>query len=333
MCIIAIYVDDLLIAGSNLQIVNENKNLFKSSFQIKDLGVIDNLLGCRVQQNLTLSTITMDQSFYTKNILKTFFPDGLNPTEIPMSPTTVLTTADCPTTETEKEEMLKFPYRQAVGSLIWLSSGTRPDISYAVAQVARFSANPGIVHWKAVVKIFRYLQGTIKLGIKFSPSPHASEIINTLGFADSDHARCVDSRRSITGYLFIMSNGPISWQSTQQKSVALSSMEAEYMALCSATQEAMWLRMILLDFDHHFNESITIYEDNESCIAYTKNPTQYKRTKHIDQRYHFVKDEVILGNIKIQKIPTADNLADILTKPLEVTRFNYLTSQFLCRLS
>ena len=248
-----------------------------------------------------------------------------------MSKDTVLSVADSPTTDEDRENMLKFPYRQAVGSLIWLASGTRPDIAYAVSQVARFNANPGIAHWKAVVKIFRYLQGTINMGIKYSSTAHFPELLNIIGYSDSDHARCIDTRRSITGYMFMMSNGPISWQSKQQTSVALSSMEAEYMALCAATEEAMWLRMILTDVDRRFSESITIFEDNESCIAYTKNPTQYKRTKHIDQKYHFVKDEVLLGTIKIEKISTKDNLADIFTKPLEVNQYHYLLSQFLSR--
>ena len=290
ICIVTIYVDDLLIAGSNINIVNDVKNLFKSSYQIKDLGPISNLLGCRILQNTTLSTITMDQIFYTKNILKTFFPDGLNATEVPMSANTILTVADCPSTDEEKESMLKFPYRQAVGSLIWLASGTRPDISYAVSQVARFSSNPGMNHWKAVVKIFRYLQGTINMGIKFSSTQHESESVNIfgysdsdlnqsesvniVGYSDSDHARCIDTRRSITGYLFSIYNGPVSWQSKQQTSVALSSMEAEYMALCAATQEAMWLKMIMTDFDKNYHDHIIIHEDNQSCIEYTKNPTQ-----------------------------------------------------------
>ena len=335
ICILAIYVDDLVIAASSLLIVNEVKNMFKSIYQMKDLGQISTILGCRVQQNETLSTITMDQTFYTKSILKTFFPEGINSTETPMASTTLLTMSDSPITPEDKESMLKFPYRQAVGSLLWLAGGTRPDISYSVSQVARFNANPGLEHWKAVVKIFRYLQGSITMGIKFdSTDSHTLDnlIVNVIGYADSDHGRCVDTRRSITGYIFTMSNGPISWQSKQQTSVALSSMEAEYMALCAATQEAMWLRMILTDFDNTFNESLIIYEDNQSCIDYTNNPIQYKRTKHIDQRYHFIKDQALLRTIDIRKIPTQDNLADILTKPLEVTQFHFLLSQLLHRL-
>ena len=335
LCIIAIYVDDIVIAASTIQLVNEIKNTFKGRFQMKDLGPISALLGCRIIQNNTLSTLTMDQSFYAKNILKTFFPEGLTASEVPMLSTTNLTTADSPTTQEEKDLMAKLPYRQAIGSLLWLAGGTRPDISYAVAQVARFSSNPGMVHWKAVIKIFRYLQNTINLGIKFSTSTieNISTNINITGYADSDHGRCVDTRRSITGFLFLMSNGPICWQSKQQTSVALSSMEAEYMALCAATQEAIWLRMIMNDFNKEYNDSIIIYDDNQSCIDYTKNPTAYKRTKHIDQRYHFVKDQVLLNSINIRKIPTEENLADILTKPLEVGRFQFLLSQFLSRLT
>jgi len=331
LCIVAVYVDDIVIAASTLQLVNEVKNTFKGRFQMKDLGAISTLLGCRIIQNTTLSTLTMDQSFNAKNILKTFSHMS---SEVPMSSATNLTTADSPITQEDKDLMLKFPYRQAIGSLLWLAGGTRPDLSYAVAQVARFSCNPGMVHWKAIVKIFRYLQGTINLGIKFSTSTieNLSTHITITGYADSDHGRCIDTRRSITGYMFLMSNGPISWQSKQQTSVALSSMEAEYMALCAATQEAIWLRMVMNDFNRDYNDSIVISDDNQSCIDYTKNPTAYKRTKHIDQRYHFVKDQVLLNTISVQKVPTESNLADILTKPLEVTRFQLLLSQFLSRL-
>jgi len=334
LCIIAIYVDDIVIAASNLTLVNEVKNMFKGRFQMKDLGPITTLLGCRIIQNTTLSTLTMDQSFYAKNILKTFFPEGLTASEVPMLSETNLSSADSPTTQEDKDLMLKFPYRQAIGSLLWLAGGTRPDLSYAVAQVARFSCNPGMIHWKAIVKIFRYLQGTINLGIKYSTSTIAdvSTHITITGYADSDHGRCIDTRRSITGYMFLMANGPISWQSRQQTSVALSSMEAEYMALCAAAQEAIWLRMVMNDFNREYNDTVVIYDDNQSCIDYTKNPTAYKRTKHIDQRYHFVKDQVIQNTINVKKVPTEDNIADILTKPLEVKRFQYLLSQFLSRL-
>ena len=335
LCILAIYVDDLIIAASNNDILNEVKKLLKNNYIIKDLGPINNILGCHVNQNIILGTITMDQSFYIKNILKTFFPDGLNSTEVPMASSTILSLNDSPTTDDEKEQMIKFPYRQAVGSLLWVASGTRPDISYSVSQVARFNSNPGIIHWKAIVKIFRYLQGTINLGIKFSRSDYVNipNNVTMTGYADSDHGRCIDTRRSITGYIFLMCNGPISWQSKQQSSVALSSMEAEYMALCAATQEAIWLRMILTDFDKLFNETIIIYDDNQSCIDYTRNPTMYKRTKHIDQRYHFVKDQVLLKTITVKKISTDDNIADLLTKPLDAARFLLLLSQFIHQLA
>ena len=228
-----------------------------------------------------LSTITIDQSFCAKNIIKTFFPDGIPSTEVPMASTTILSSSDSPVTEEEKNNMSKFPYRQAVVCLLWLAGGTRPDLSYAVAQVEKFSSNPGIKRWKAIVKIFRYLQGSINLGIQFSQSTiaNSSNDVSITRYVDSDHGRCVDTRRSITGFLFVMSNGPICWQSKQQMSVALSSMEDEYMALCAAAQEAIWLRRVMIDFNEEFNASIVIFEDNQSCFDYTKNPTSHKRTE------------------------------------------------------
>ena len=156
--------------------------------------------------------------------------------------------------------MAKVPYREAVGCLIWLAMGTRPDINYAVSQVAKFNDNPGEEHWSAVLRIFRYLHRTIDYVIQYQASATDHSVIQpkgvfpvTLetadamtpqGYVDADHARDPDTRRSVTGYVFTLAGGPIVWQSRNQTSVALSSMEAEYMAACAATQEAMWLRML-----------------------------------------------------------------------------------------
>ena len=183
----------------------------------------------------------------------------------PADPEVILTKDMCAITAEDIMVMMNIPYREAVGCLIWLSMGTRPDITYAVAQVAKFNDKPGPAHWDAVQRIFRYLAGTIDYAIEyrpndqlpdnqpptvlfsFSPSLEHPNEMNPTGFVDSDHARCPDTRRSVTGYAFILGEGPISWQSRQQVSVALSSMEAEYMAACEATKEAMWLRMLLME--------------------------------------------------------------------------------------
>ena len=210
--------------------------------------------------------------------------------------------------------------------------GTRPDISYAVSQVARFNDNPGMTHWDAVLRIFRYLHGSIDYIIEFkaSTSNHDSiqpvgyfspcleypDEMNPLGFVDADHARCPDTRRSVTGYVFMLAGAPLIWQSRQQTSVALSSMEAEYMAACAATQEAIWLRMLLIELGCVIQKPIILLEDNQSCIHLAHNPKDHRRSKHIDRQYHYVREQITAGTITLDKVHTLKNTSDVLTKPL-----------------
>ena len=143
-------------------------------------------------------------------------------------------------------------------------------------------------------------------------------------YVDADHANDPDSRRSITGYVFALAGVPISWQSRQHMSVALSSMEAEYMAACAAAQEALWLRMLLSDLGVDIVKPISLKEDNQAAIAFSKNPGDPKRLKHIDARYHFVRERVASGELTLDYISTDAQLADIFTKALDITVFKKL---------
>ena len=196
-------------------------------------------------------------------------------------------------------------------------------------------------------RIFRYIKGKINLGLKFCAIEHSAEFTDRFellkelndgrgtvykslhqinikeknlcavtGLVDSDHARYIDTRRSVTGFLFLLGCCIISWQSKQQASVALSTMEVENMAACAATQEALWLLRLLKEFGCQFTEPVTLLEDNQACIYYSRNPNDFQRTKHIDQKYHFVREQVAEGNVVLKKVKTSDNLADIFTKPL-----------------
>jgi hypothetical protein len=231
--------------------------------------------------------------------------------------------------------MNELPYREAIGSLLWLSMGTRPDITYAVSQVAKFNSDPGPQHWKAVKRIFQYIQQTVGYGIKFRRCGDETTVKNFIninaikGYVDADHARDPDSRRSVTGYMFILADGPVSWNSKQQASVALSSMEAEYMAASAACQEAVWLDRVLKELGNTNNNAIILFEDNKSCIQFSKNNSIHKRSKHIDQRYHYIRELVAANRVKLEYIPTEQNIADIFTKPLTSERFIKLRDQFM----
>ena len=154
-------------------------------------------------------------------------------------------------------------------------------------------------------------------------------ICESTGFVDSNHGRCVDTRRSVTGFIFFLGCCVICWQSKQQTSVALSSMEAEYMAACAASQEAIWLIRLLKEFGCLFTKPITLMEDNQSCIYLSRNPGDFAKSKHIDMRYHFVREQVEAGTIILKKVDTKDNLADIFTKPLDRQQFNNMASNIM----
>ena len=210
-------------------------------------------------------------------------------------------------------------YQSAVGKLLYLSTRTRPDIAFAVGSVAKFTAKPTEQHWKAVKHILRYIAGTVHFGIQLTRSGST----DCVGFADADWAGDLDDRKSTSGHLFRVSGAPVSWKSSKQTSVALSTAEAEYMSLTLAAQEAIWLNHLLADLQSQKEPSkpAIIYEDNQSAICMTKNPQFHGRCKHIAIKYHFVRDETKKGTINVQYCRTDDMIADMLTKGLYAEQF------------
>ena len=211
-----------------------------------------------------------------------------------------------------------------VGSLLHAARTTRPDIVHAVGLVSKFNSAPTQAQLTAVKRIFRYLKGTVDIKLQ-----NRSTGKKLLGYSDADWANDTDDRHSTTGNVFIMSGGAISWLSQKQSTVtaALSIAEAEYIALVSATQEAIWLNPLLTDLRIDTKGSIEILEDNQSAIAMAKNSTGRRRTKHIDIKHQFIKEAVQAGTISVSYCPTADMLANIFTKQLPRTQFEKLRSK------
>jgi hypothetical protein len=212
------------------------------------------------------------------------------------------------------EEMRSVPYLQAVGSLMYLATATRPDISYAVGVLARFSKNPGLQHWKAVKHLFRYLKGTLDLKLTYAPVPNSTELFTT--YTNADHAGNPDNGRSTGGYIVKMGTGAISWSSRLQVIVALSTTEAEYVAATSAGQEILWLRNLFTELGYTFPSPSSLYIDNRSALAVAKNPEHHGRMKHLDLRFYWLRNEVEKGTIALLHLRTDDMPADILTKAL-----------------
>lgn len=194
---------------------------------------------------------------------------------------------------------------------------TRPDIAYTVSVLSRFNSNPGPEHWKAVKHLFRYLKGTMDYSLTYSPSPSLSPSKERFEvYSDADHGGNPDTGKSTSAYVIKMGTGAVSWSSKLQSIVALSTTEAEYVSAVSAASEAIWMRQLLTELGYALPGPSTLHMDNQSAIQVAKNPEHHGRMKHLDLRYHWLRDEVEKGTLAIDYVPTDSMVADILTKLL-----------------
>lgn len=253
----------------------------------------------------------LDQEKYTRTILERFNMQNCHPVGSPANPDVKLSKSMSPETEDEKKQMQSTPYQEAVGCLMYLSHTTRPDIAYAVNSVSQYSSCYGPQHWTAVKRIFRYLKKTVDSKLVY----HKNQGTTVEGSSDSDWAGDDDTRRSTTGYIFIFQSGPISWKSKRQRTVSLSSCEAELNAIVEATQEGMWLRK-LHDEISSVREALPIKSDNQSAICLVKNGNSNARTKHVDIKFKFVTEKLYENIITLSYVNTKEQAADGLTKSL-----------------
>ncbi|KAH9736371.1 hypothetical protein KPL71_018077 [Citrus sinensis] len=235
-----LYVDDMLIASKYKSEIERLKNLLKAEFEMKDLGNAKRILGMDIIRDRSAGTLFLSQEKYIKKVLERFEMQDCKPVQTPLGPQFKLSAA--PTSEDESQ-MNEFPYAQAVGSLMYAMVCTRSDIAYAVSVVSRYLSCPGKVHWNAVKWIMRYLKGSSTCGLLYGKTK--SDKIEVMGFVDSDFAGDLDRRKSTSGYMFVLNSCLVSWKSSLQSVVALSSTEAEFIATTEAVKEAMWLRGLL----------------------------------------------------------------------------------------
>ncbi len=260
---IGVYVDDIVLAGEYEARIQEVKQMLASQFDIKGLGRLTYFLGMTVIQDQGELTTWMGQPAYVKKLLEKQKMSDCKPVGTPVDPGSHLLKA------TEDEEALEQQlYQSLVGSLMYLSVCTRPDLAYAVSTLARFSNKPNRSHWMAAKRVLRYLRGTANYGIAFTKS----ESGECLGYSDADWAGDQEDRSSTSGYLFQMAGGPVSWKSRKQESVALSTAEAEYIDLSSAAQETVWIRRLITELGNEPEGPTTLMEDNQSAIAMARIP-------------------------------------------------------------
>jgi len=315
--IIALYVDDLLIIGNSKTQIAQLKGEFKNRFEMKDLGPATVMLGIQITRDRQNKKLSISQAEYTNYILTRFGMEQSKPISTPMDKNCMKQLEN-----SADDSPIEAPYREVIGCLIYLVTCTRPDISFAVSKLSQYLQNPKQCHLIAAKRILRYISGTRTHGVCYN----GLQDFEVTGFSDSDYAGDLKSRKSTGGYVFKVCGGSISWKSKKQSCVATSTCEAEYMALCSATKEAVWLsRLVSTIQSKKITDPISIGVDNSGTISLSQNTAINERSKHIDVQFHYIRESLELGKVKVWHCRTDEQIADSLTKPLDRVKHNKFT--------
>jgi hypothetical protein len=317
-------VDDFVVATGNFPFYKKIFAALSLLFKLKDLGLISLYLAIGII-SVPGKSVHLDQRAYIERMGARFGLADAKSEKLPLTPGINLSKADAPVTKEEISQMSTTPYRSIIGSLLYAGRGTRPDIAFGVSLLSRFNQAPGPKHWKAAKKLLRYLLSTPTMGLNYTNLGSVQIEI----FSDSDWGSDVDTRRSVSGYIVKISNGPVSWLSRSQKTAALSSCEAEFLALNDAVKETLWLRHVLDELHVEYVSPITIKIDNQAAINLSKNAVNHQRTKHIDIRYFRIREEVENKRIRVEYVPTDQNISDLLTKAVTAKQFFNLVGQLI----
>jgi len=312
--IIAMWVDDLIIFGKDMANINDLKAQLNEEYEMKDLGELNYFLGIQVHRDKERKIIHISQSGYNRAILERYGMQNSKPANVPLSSGARLTKATATDTLTDQRE-----YQSIVGSLMYAMLATRPDLAQSIQQISQFSQKPMKTHEKAAKQGLRYLNGTIDVGITYNGNLG----IRLQCWSDANWGG-EEGRESVSGFVFTMAGGTVTYSSKKQGSVALSSTESEYMAILHALKEQIWLLRFLKEIGYDISNQNVIYCDNQSAIALAHNPEHHARTKHIDIQYHFIRNCIEDGTTRLEYCPTEDMVADGLTKALGPERHRKL---------
>ena len=313
--LVLVYVDNLVLAAAEVEEIVWIKATLADTFEMSDLGELTTYLGLEISRERSRWLLTLHQTKYIDKILHRHGMQDARPSLTPLDPNTRLVSSPkVTTTEPNAKSVDLELYQSAVGSLMYAMLGTRPDIAYTVGLVSQFNHSPQPEHWVAVKRIFRYLAGTRELKIQYGSSNHSG------AYSDADWGAGQD-RKSIGGFVFLLNGGTKSWASKKQTSIALSTTEAEYMAMTQASKEIIWLQVLLEELGAltHIEQMSTLYGDNQGALALARNPEYDARTKHIDIQHHFVRELVLAERVYLEYCTSADMVADIMTKGLPRT--------------
>jgi hypothetical protein len=316
-CIIATYVDDMPHLGTDRKVMDEHQERLNRAFKLKKLQV-SQLLGMGIAYVRQGQTLVLSQEQYIHEIAAQYGMSDAKFSPTLLSSAVQLTKADCPATNEERNAMAGVPYASLLGSLMFAMLATRPNIAYAIGSLSKFSSNPGLVHWRELKRVVRYLLGTIDLVLVFRGNTRGGELRSQLlhGYTNSDWAGELDKHRSTSGYTFLMAGAAISWSSKLQSTPALLSTEAEYVAGTRATQEALWLCALLGELGFIQLTPTRLLCNNQGALALARNPVNHPRTRHIELRFHMIRKAVSRKLVTLEYCLTEDMTADIFTKGL-----------------
>lgn len=311
-CYLLLYVDDILLACNDINFLKVFKSNLCGTFKMKTFGELSSFLGINVVFRTEENLISIDQISAIQTLIKKYNVENCKNFKTPIEKDLNLERNTCETLKT------KLPYKELLGSLMYIMIGSRPDICYSVGYFSRFQDCATDKHFTHLLRVLKYLKTTINLKLLFSKNGN-----DLTGYSDADWANDKNDRKSISGYCFVLFGNLISWSSKKQSMVALSTTESEFIAICNAISELLHVHNVLNDLDIHCTIPYTMYEDNQSTIKLLSNFENNRRCKHIDIKFHFVLDIISKGLVKIEYVCSNEQLGDIFTKPLSTIKFHY----------
>lgn len=331
-----LFVDDfqVFVHREDREEWNKLKAMLIERFDTKDMGESTWILGMRITRDRKAGTITLDQELYLTKALEKY---GFAQCRTAPTPEIVGAAHQEQTPEMMKPTN-KQRYMEIVGTLMYAAISTRPDITHAVYYLAAWMLDPRSMHMAAAERVLRYVAGTLALGLVFGSRNggvigdsrgHTQVQVDVCAYADADWANNKDDRRSVTGWVAKVNGDPVSWSSKKQRTVALSTCEAELYAEAAAIQEVLWLRGLVKELGLHTELGSVIHGDNQSALAVSKNGIKGERTKHVDVKYHFVTETVERGDVQLKWVPSSEQHADIFTKALPVPVFERLRDELM----
>jgi len=307
----AITIDDFLVVTNHTPLISTALTALKKKYSVKDLGPVQHIIGWKITR--TPTDITITQSAYIDQILSRYQQTDCNPAPTPYLPE--------PLTRTHPGDTPLNPklhnYNGIIGSLRYLADSTRPDIAHATSALATFITNPANKHWQAALRVLKYLKGTKNVGLRYTQKNEPQ----LATFTDSDFANCPETRRSVSGCVIMYNNSPVAWTSRKQSVVAGSTWEAEYIAAYHAARHTKCLRNLLTELGHQPQQATPLHMDNAAAMKTATTPHPTPKSKHIDVKFHHLKQQVNDNIVSPIHVPTANNAADILTKALRPAQY------------